>query len=45
MIFFHKPYYNPNNTNPKKKKNYTKYTNYIMQKNKKTQEKNLETKF
>jgi hypothetical protein len=42
MIFFHKPYYNPNYTNPNKKtilvmyalnlKNYTKYTNYIMQK-------------
>ncbi len=41
MIFFHKPYYNPNYTNPNKKKvlliyalnpkNYTKYTNYIMQ--------------
>ncbi len=43
MIFFHKPYYNLNNTNlnkknpndicPKPKKN-TKYTNYIMQKKK-----------
>ncbi len=41
MIFFHKPYYNPNYTNPNKKKilviyvlnpkNYTNYTNYIMQ--------------
>jgi len=41
MIFCHKPYYNPNYTNPNKKKvlmiyalnpkNYTNYTNYIMQ--------------
>ncbi len=40
MIFCHKFYYNPNYTNPNKKspndichkpKNYTKYTNYIMQ--------------
>ncbi len=41
MIFCHKPYYNPNYTNLDKKKvlmiyalnpkNYTKYTNYIMQ--------------
>ncbi len=45
MTFFHKLYYNPNYTNPNKKKvlviyalnfkNYTKYTNYIMQKKKK----------
>jgi len=42
MIFFYKPYHNPNYTNPNKKilmiyalnpKNYTKYTNYIMQNN------------
>ncbi len=41
MTFFHKPYYNPNYTNPNKKKfryalnlkNYTNYTNYIMQYN------------
>ncbi len=40
MIFCHKPYYNPNYTNPNKKslsdicpkpKKYTNYTNYIMQ--------------
>jgi hypothetical protein len=40
MIFFHELYYKPNYTNPNKKilmiyalnpKNYTKYTNYIMQ--------------
>jgi len=56
MIFFHKPYYNPNYTNPNKKKvlmiyalnpkNYTNYTNYIMQ-NKKISKnigKKLETK-
>jgi hypothetical protein len=39
MIFCHKPYYNPDYTNPKKKvlmiyalnpKKHTKYTNYIM---------------
>jgi hypothetical protein len=43
MIFFHKPYYNFNYTNPHKEvlviyalnpKNYTKYTNYIMKKKK-----------
>jgi hypothetical protein len=56
MIFCHKPYYNPNYTNPNKKKvlmiyalnpkNYTNYTNYIMQ-NKKISKnigKKLETK-
>jgi len=40
MIFFHKPYYNPNYTKPNKKKfsdicpkpkKNTNYTNYIMQ--------------
>ncbi len=40
MIFFHKPYYNPNYINPNKKKvqiyalnlnNFINYTNYIMQ--------------
>ncbi len=33
MIFCHKPYYNPNKKeNPTDKpKNYTKYTNYIIQ--------------
>jgi len=38
MIFCHKPYYNPNYTNPNKKKvlviyalNPKNYTNYIMQ--------------
>jgi hypothetical protein len=57
MTFFHKLYYNPNYTNPNKKKvlviyalnfkNYTKYTNYIMQKKKKKKNivKNLKTKF
>ncbi len=48
MIFYHKPYYNPNysNLNQKKilviyalnSKNYTKCTNYIMQ-NKKIKKK------
>jgi hypothetical protein len=43
MIFYHKPYYNLNYTNPNKKKvlmihalnlkNYTKYTNRAKQKN------------
>ncbi len=57
MIFFHKPYYNPNYTNPNKKKvlliyalnpkNYTKYTNYIVQNKKiqKTYENFLKPKF
>jgi len=56
MIFCHKPYYNLNYTNPNKKnilkvyalnpKNYTKYTNYIMQFFiKKNIGKKLETKF
>jgi len=41
MIFYHKPYYNPNNINVNKKiilviyalnlKDYTNFTNYIMQ--------------
>jgi len=48
MIFFHKPYYNLNYTNPNKKnlsdicpkpKNYTKYANYIIQKKKKKKKK------
>ncbi len=56
MIFCHKPYYNLNYTNPNKKnilkvyalnpKNYTKYTNYIMQFFiKKIQEKNQKQNF
>jgi len=53
MIFFRKPYYNPNYTNPNKKKSrympqtQKTYTNYIMQKKKikiKNIGKNLETK-
>jgi len=55
MIFCHKPYYNPNYTNPNKKKvqiyafnpnNYTNYMNYIMQNKqiKKNIGKKLETK-
>jgi hypothetical protein len=57
MIFFHKFYYNPNYTNFNKKKflviyalnpkNYTKYTNYIMQnkKLKKTLKQKIEQNF
>jgi len=53
MIFFHKPYYNPNYTNPNKKNSNDicfkpkKNTKYIMQNNffLKNIGKKLETKF